>query len=201
MQELKENKIIVSEINIKKSRFVCFLQKVTSEQEALAFIKTNQQTNATHNCYAYIIGKNQNIIRKYDDGEPTNTAGKPILDILLHYHLTNVVCLVIRYFGGIKLGTGGLIRAYANSVKTNLKNSELILFLETKEIIIQFPINKIKLVNEYLNYHYQNIKIKKTFNNELISYAFSLATTEIPLLSLWTNNNAIKLIISERKDS
>ncbi|MBH8622985.1 MULTISPECIES: IMPACT family protein [Spiroplasma] len=200
MQELKENKIIIGEMTIKKSRFICLLQKVTSEQAALAFIKTNQQLNANHNCYAYIIGKNQNIMRKYDDGEPSNTAGKPILDILLHHHLTNVVCLVIRYFGGIKLGAGGLIRAYANSVKMNLKNSELIPFLETKEIIIQFPISKIKLVDEYLTYHYSNIKIKKTFN-ESISYTFSLATTEIPRLTLWTNNNAINLILSEHKDS
>jgi len=64
----------------------------------LEFIKTNQQPNAAHNCYAYIIGKNQNIIRKSDDGEPTNTAGKPILEILLHHNLTNVVCLGLQCF-------------------------------------------------------------------------------------------------------
>ncbi|WP_342256862.1 YigZ family protein [Spiroplasma endosymbiont of Poecilobothrus nobilitatus] len=134
-------------------------------------MKTNQQPNAVHNCYAYIIGKNQNIIRKSDDGEPTNTAGKPILEILLHHNLTNVVCLVISYFGGIKLGDGGLIRAYANSVKTNLKKAELIPYFETKDIIIKFPINKIKLVDEYLTYHYQNLTINKNFA-EPISYQF-----------------------------
>ncbi|WHQ37216.1 YigZ family protein [Spiroplasma sp. SV19] len=200
MQELKENSTIINEINIKKSRFICLLQKVTSEKAALAFIKANQQLSATHNCYAYIIGKNQNIIRKYDDGEPTNTAGKPILDILLHYHLTNVVCLVIRYFGGIKLGAGGLIRAYANSVKMNLKNRELVPYLETIEITMQFPISKIKIVDEYLNYHYQIIQITKTFNAP-ISYTFRLATTEIPALRLWANNHAIKVTLFEHKDS
>ncbi|ELL44790.1 hypothetical protein SMIPMB4A_v3c2840 [Spiroplasma melliferum IPMB4A] len=196
MQQLKENKLITNEINIKKSRFLCLLQKVTSEHEALEFIKTNQQVNATHNCYAYIIGKNQNIIRKSDDGEPTNTAGKPILDILLHHNLTNVVCLVIRYFGGIKLGAGGLIRAYANSVKTNLKKAELIPFFETKDIIIKFPINKIKLVDEYLTYHYQNLAINKNFT-EPISYQFSLPSEQIYLFTLWANNNKINVIISE----
>lgn len=196
MQQLKENKLITNEINIKKSRFLCLLQKVTSEHEALEFIKTNQQVNATHNCYAYIIGKNQNIIRKSDDGEPTNTAGKPILDILLHHNLTNVVCLVIRYFGGIKLGAGWLIRAYANSVKTNLKKAELIPFFETKDIIIKFPINKIKLVDEYLTYHYQNLAINKNFT-EPISYQFSLPSEQIYLFTLWANNNKINVIISE----
>lgn len=143
MQQLKENKLITNEINIKKSRFLCLLQKVTSEHEALEFIKTNQQVNATHNCYAYIIGKNQNIIRKSDDGEPTNTAGKPILDILLHHNLTNVVCLVIRYFGGIKLGAGGLIRAYANSVKTNLKKPNSLLFLKQKILLLNLQLIKL----------------------------------------------------------
>ncbi|WFG98308.1 IMPACT family protein [Spiroplasma citri] len=196
LQQLKENKLITNEINIKKSRFLCLLQKVTFEHEALEFIKTNQQVNATHNCYAYIIGKNQNIIRKSDDGEPTNTAGKPILDIFLHHNLTNVVCLVIRYFGGIKLGAGGLIRAYANSVKTNLKKAELIPFFETKDIIIKFPINKIKLVDEYLTYHYQNLAINKNFT-EPISYQFSLPSEQIYLFTLWANNNKINVIISE----
>ncbi len=81
------------------------------------------------------------------------------------------MCLVISYFGGIKLGDGGLIRAYANSVKTNLKKAELIPYFETKDIIIKFPINKIKLVDEYLTYHYQNLTINKNFA-EPISYQF-----------------------------
>ncbi|WP_425379956.1 IMPACT family protein [Spiroplasma endosymbiont of Stenodema calcarata] len=200
MQELKENKIMITEINIKKSRFICLLQKVTSEKEARDFITAQQQKNASHNCYAYIIGKNQNIIRKYDDGEPSNTAGKPILDILLYHQLTNVVCLVIRYFGGIKLGAGGLIRAYANSVKMNLKNIELIPYLETKIIIIKFPINKIKIVDDYLNYHHQNLNIKKDFD-KIITYTFHLAINEISPLIEWTKNNTIKLIISEHKDN
>ncbi|WP_425378447.1 IMPACT family protein [Spiroplasma endosymbiont of Polydrusus pterygomalis] len=196
MQELKEKMPIVNEIIIKKSRFFCLLQKVTSENEALKFIKANQQTNATHNCYAYIIGKHQDIIRKSDDGEPTNAAGKPILDILLHHNLTNVVCLVIRYFGGIKLGAGGLIRTYANSVKTTLQKTELIPFLETKNIIIKFPITKIKLVDEYLTYHYQNLKINKNFT-ETISYQFKFPSEQINTFTLWTNYNKINLTISE----
>ncbi len=104
------------ELIIKKSRFICALQRVETEEEAQAFIKTVQTANrkATHNCFAYLVGNHDQVQRESDNGEPSGTAGIPILESLQLAKLHNVVAVVTRYFGGIKLGAGGLIRAYSN---------------------------------------------------------------------------------------
>lgn len=104
------------ELIIKKSRFICALQRVETEEEAQAFIKTVQTANrkATHNCFAYLVGDHDQVQRESDNGEPSGTAGLPILESLQLAKLHNVVAVVTRYFGGIKLGAGGLIRAYSN---------------------------------------------------------------------------------------
>ena len=104
------------ELIIKKSRFICAPQRVETEEEAQAFIKTVQTANrkATHNCFAYLVGDHDQVQRESDNGEPSGTAGIPILESLQLAKLHNVVAVVTRYFGGIKLGAGGLIRAYSN---------------------------------------------------------------------------------------
>ena len=114
---IKENTIY--EIEIKKSKFICFLKRVEAEEEALEFIEEikKEHWKATHNCSAYTIGLNDEIQRAHDDGEPSGTAGVPMLEILLKRELKNVAAVVTRYFGGIKLGAGGLIRAYGGAVK------------------------------------------------------------------------------------
>lgn len=113
---IKENGI--HEIEIKKSRFICHLKRVETEEEAIAFIDEikKEHWKATHNCSAYTLGMNDEIQRAHDDGEPSGTAGVPMLEIFLKRELKNVVAVVTRYFGGIKLGAGGLIRAYGGSV-------------------------------------------------------------------------------------
>ena len=105
-----------TEIVIEKSRFICTLKKVSSEAEAQEFIKNTKKEfwDATHNCSAYIINDMQQ--RSSDDGEPSGTAGIPMLEVLRKKNLTGVAAVVTRYFGGIKLGAGGLVRAYTNSV-------------------------------------------------------------------------------------
>lgn len=105
-----------TEIVIEKSRFICTLKKVGSETEAQEFIKSIKKEfwDATHNCSAYIINDMQQ--RSSDDGEPSGTAGAPMLEVLRKKSLTGVAAVVTRYFGGIKLGAGGLVRAYTNSV-------------------------------------------------------------------------------------
>lgn len=114
---IKENTIY--EIEIKKSKFICFLKRVKDEEEALEFIEEikKEHWKATHNCSAYTIGLNDEIQRAHDDGEPSGTSGVPMLEILLKRELKNVAAVVTRYFGGIKLGAGGLIRAYGGAVK------------------------------------------------------------------------------------
>ena len=112
------------EIIEKKSRFIAAIAPAESEEEALAFIESvrKKHYDARHNCPAFIIGQNKELTRCSDDGEPSGTAGKPILEVLLGAGLTNTVVVVTRYFGGTLLGTGGLVRAYTQAVQEALKN-------------------------------------------------------------------------------
>lgn len=102
------------EIIIKNSRFICSMKRTETDEEALAFIEQikKEHWKASHNCSAYLIGENNDIQRASDDGEPSGTAGVPILEVLKKRELKNITAVVTRYFGGTKLGAGGLIRAY-----------------------------------------------------------------------------------------
>ena len=116
------------EQTIKKSRFICSIARVSSEEEAQHFITSIQAANkkATHNCFAYMIGDNDRIQRESDNGEPSGTAGIPILESLKLAKIHNVVAVVTRYFGGIKLGAGGLIRAYSNTTTEAIHQAGLV---------------------------------------------------------------------------
>lgn len=118
----------IGEIVMKKSRFITSVSPANTEEEALAFIEAlkKQYWNASHNCYAYIIGNINPIMRCSDDGEPSQTAGKPMLDLLMAKELTNLVVVVTRYFGGTLLGTGGLVKAYQSATLEGLDNSVVI---------------------------------------------------------------------------
>lgn len=113
---------------IKKSRFICSIARVSSDEEAQQFIASIQAANkkATHNCFAYMIGDNDQIQRESDNGEPSGTAGIPILESLKLAKIHNVVAVVTRYFGGIKLGAGGLIRAYSNTTTEVIHQAGLV---------------------------------------------------------------------------
>lgn len=112
----------LQEIVIKKSRFIGQALPVSTEQEAVAFIERikKEHWSATHNCSAYMIGERDEIQKASDDGEPSGTAGKPILEVIKNQGLKNVVVVVTRYFGGIMLGAGGLIRAYTDGAVAGL---------------------------------------------------------------------------------
>ena len=116
------------EIVEKKSRFIATVFSVESEEEALEIVAKMKRKywDARHNCYAYVIGDNNQVQRFSDDGEPSQTAGKPILDVLLAEQIHNVLVVVTRYFGGTLLGTGGLVRAYSKATKMGLDNSVLV---------------------------------------------------------------------------
>ena len=117
----------VGEIEEKKSRFIAHIYSVNSEEEAEQYIYKIKKKywDARHNCYAYIIGNKGQVQRFSDDGEPQGTAGKPILDIISTSGLVNCLIIVTRYFGGVLLGTGGLIRAYQAASKEGLLNSDI----------------------------------------------------------------------------
>ena len=116
------------EIVEKKSRFIATVRLVESEEEALSCLEALRKKywDARHNCFVYIIGENQETVRCSDDGEPSGTAGRPMLDVVQGAGLRNVLVVVTRYFGGTLLGTGGLVRAYSQAVQEGLANSVLI---------------------------------------------------------------------------
>lgn len=125
------------DITEKKSRFIATVRPVESEDEAVSFINETKKKywDARHNCSAFVIGKRQELTRCSDDGEPAGTAGRPMLDVLLKENIHNAAVVVTRYFGGVLLGTGGLVRAYQQATKAGLSASEII---EKKEGAILF---------------------------------------------------------------
>ena len=140
---------------IKKSRFICHAKRVYSEEEAHDFITAikKEHYKATHNCSAFIIGERSEIKRTSDDGEPSGTAGVPMLGVLENHNLTNVCVVVTRYFGGIKLGAGGLIRAYAGSVALAVKEIGIIEIKEQAGIAIQMSYAQYQEYNNFLKEH------------------------------------------------
>lgn len=128
----------ILEIEIKKSRFICQLKRVETEEEARNFIQSvkKEHYRANHNCSAFILGEASHIKRSSDDGEPSGTAGIPMLTVLENKELTNVVAVVTRYFGGIKLGAGGLIRAYTESVATACQEIGTVVVKEQEGLLV-----------------------------------------------------------------
>lgn len=133
------------EIVEKKSRFIAYVKPVDSEEEASAFIEEIKKKNwdAKHNCAAAVVGKNNEFTRCNDDGEPAGTAGKPMLEVLLGEGIHNVAVVVTRYFGGILLGTGGLVRAYQAAVKAGLEAATVVEKCEGQRFILTTDYNGI----------------------------------------------------------
>lgn len=127
------------EIVEKKSRFIATVRPVETEEEAVAFINEMKKKywDAKHNCSAFVIGERQEFNRCSDDGEPAQTAGRPMLDVLLREGITNVAVVVTRYFGGVLLGTGGLVRAYQEATKAGLNASRIIVKHKGKRLSVQ----------------------------------------------------------------
>ena len=175
MKTIKEN--IKNEIIIKNSKFITLLIKITNEKEIKEKLKQVKEDypKATHYCYTYKIG--ENIKKSSDDGEPSGTAGLPMLNILDKENITNVLAITIRYFGGIKLGAGGLIRAYSNSVKEALNKVNTNELINGYLVTITFPYNKEEEITKKIKK--ENI-IEKTYLEE-ITYKVKLEETS-PLL-------------------
>ncbi|MBP1993895.1 YigZ family protein [Paenibacillus eucommiae] len=143
-----------SEIIIKKSRFIGHARPVQSEEEALAFIEgiKKEHWSASHNCSAYIIGEKDQIQKQSDDGEPSGTAGKPILEVLKQQGMKNAAVVVTRYFGGIMLGAGGLIRAYTDGTVAGIEAAQPIYMVNHREVRIEVDYTWYgKLENEFRN--------------------------------------------------
>lgn len=142
------------EIVIKKSRFIGHVMPVEDEEEAVAFIEEikKKHWNATHNCSAYMIGERDEIQKQSDDGEPSGTAGKPILEVIRNQGRKNVAIVVTRYFGGIMLGAGGLIRAYTDGAVAAIESGEPITRVLHREIFVELDYTWLgKVENELRN--------------------------------------------------
>ena len=140
------------ELIIKKSKFLCSLARTETVEEAQEFIEqvSKKYHDATHNTYAYTLGLNDNQVKASDNGEPSGTAGIPELKALQLMKLKNVTAVVTRYFGGIKLGAGGLIRAYSNSVTEAAQNIGVVKCIMQQLIQFSIPYNRIDEINHYL---------------------------------------------------
>lgn len=172
MYSIKDN--IENTIEIKKSKFITKLYKVNNTNEINDILSNiiNEYNDATHVCYGYIVNGYEKCS---DNGEPSGTAGLPILNVLKKKNLTSILAIVIRYFGGIKLGAGGLVRAYSNSITEALKLTTNIELIEGYLIELEFSYDQIKLVDYILNN--KNI-IKKEYNDNVI-YSFYLNENEL----------------------
>lgn len=195
--QLSENfrtilKEFVFEMEIKKSRFITYLVPVESEgevEEKLKIIR-KEHHKANHHCSAFVIGKDFSIQRMSDDGEPSGTAGVPMLEVLKHHQLTNILAVVVRYFGGIKLGTGGLIRAYGNSVSEALKEAEIVANISQMRISLIIGYPSVDTFNYFLNKTEHPITILDTIYTDQVNYQLavnieSVKTVEEELISLF----------------
>ena len=169
---------------IEKSKFITTSRHVESEEEAKEFIAeiSKKYSDSTHNCYAYISDKLSNFLRFSDDGEPQGTAGMPILEVIKSKRLAEVAVVVTRYFGGIKLGAGGLLRAYSGCAAENLDTAQKVLYETCSELKITVDYSSVDtalryfneanadLINtDYLNEVIFTVAVKKAEEKEFVS--------------------------------
>lgn len=129
------------EFIVNKSRFIGYAAPCQSEEEALAFLKTirEKHRDATHNCYAYVIGENAGVMRYSDDGEPGGTAGLPMMEVLKSRGVVNCCAVVTRYFGGVLLGAGGLVRAYTKGCAIALDAAQVVVMQLSQKLLLDVP--------------------------------------------------------------
>ena len=194
MNTIKKEVKTIYEIN--KSRFITNIKPVKSVNEAKSFFLNIKKefNDATHNVTVYIIGKTREAGHYNDDGEPSGTAGLPVLDVFRKNEITNFACVVTRYFGGIKLGAGGLVRAYSTAASLALKEAQICEIIEYITLEIE------------LNYPYLDIIENRLKNIEIISREFSTNVKliikipqnnfeEIKNMLVYITNNMIKIRI------
>lgn len=188
------------EIVIEKSRFICTLKKVHSEAEAQEFIKTIKKEfwDATHNCSAYII--DEMAQRSSDDGEPSGTAGLPMLEVLRKNKLTNTAAIVTRYFGGIKLGAGGLVRAYTNSVAEAVKATGIAQKVLVSKFSFIYDLNEVgKILN--ILYQQQLFEISDVEYGLKAKVILKMKDSDKEAAEAWLTESLNKVVQLEREGS
>ena len=185
-------KTIYNEITINKSKFITYIYNVDDEEQVKEILKNIkiEYKDATHYCYSYII---DNVKRFNDDGEPSGTAGVPILNVLENNNLNHVLAIVVRYFGGIKLGAGGLVRAYSKSISESLLKGEICNLKKGINILVRFSYENLKLVDNVL----KDISIEKKDFQEEITYSLNIDFEQLKYIS----EKLKDIILIEKKES
>ena len=193
MKSIKSTK--TSELIIKKSRFINLLISLSSVDEFDQIYNQIKESykDANHYCYAYIVGDHQEQQKYSDDGEPSSTAGIPMLEVLKKHDVTNILAITIRYFGGIKLGASGLIRAYAKSVSENIKDANLTSKKGFTTLEVTIPFDEIGHVEHYLR---TNFTLKDTIYDTHVHYYLEIRSKKFDDLYavLQENTNGVAKI-------
>ncbi|KRM72340.1 YigZ family protein [Lacticaseibacillus brantae] len=170
------------EFSEKKSRFICQMARVKSDEAAQTFITEikKKQYKATHNVAAYVLGEHDEIQRAFDDGEPTGTAGVPMLQVIQQMHLKDVVAVTTRYFGGTKLGAGGLIRAYANSVSEAAHHIGLVERRLQKNVSLHITYAQLGTVQNFLEQ--ANQPIAETTYTDVVTVQLFIDANRVAIL-------------------
>ncbi|MCR5835177.1 MAG: YigZ family protein [Lachnospiraceae bacterium] len=190
-----------AEIVEKKSRFISYMQPVESAEEAMEFVEKIKKQNwdARHNCYAFVIGQNNELQKFSDDGEPGGTAGKPMLDVLLGEGIHNCVVVVTRYFGGVLLGTGGLVRAYSKAVKEGINASIIKEKVFGEEINITTDYNGIGKIQYIISE--MGIKIHEEEYTDVVTVNLKIRKEDCDrFINQITEATAGKVIVNDREE-
>ena len=158
------------EIEEKKSRFIAHVYPVQSEEQAVSYSNEVKKKywDARQNCYAYVLGEDAGFQRFSDDGEPQGTAGKPILEVITGEHLTNTLVIVTRYFGGVLLGTGGLVRAYTQASQAGILSAEKGWMAYAEKLTVQVEYNQVNAIQYY--FKQEKITVKEQRYAEKVEY-------------------------------
>lgn len=183
----------------KKSRFIGYVSPAYTEEDAVNFINSikKKHYDATHNCHAYILGENSNMQRSSDDGEPSGTAGIPILEVIRKEGLTNTVVVVTRYFGGIMLGAGGLIRAYTEGAAIGIKAAGIISVKPFAEYKLSFDysiLSKLQYEMPKKNYIIKDVEYLDVVNMNIIVNPENREVFEQDVIQ-WTNGSILPVYI------
>ena len=196
MYRIKDDSM--AELEIKKSRFLCYLHKSFSEADAKDFIQQIKKLhpNARHHCYAFIIGEQNELQRSNDDGEPQGTAGVPMLECLANRQMQDIVAVTVRYFGGIKLGAGGLIRAYSKSVSNALEHA--VITQKQKRLVYSMTFSY-ELIGK-LDYFFRQKEVELLAKDykELVTYRWICAEPLDAAIAELTNGRFLPEYVEER---
>lgn len=192
MNTIKNDVVVTQEIN--KSSFITYLKQVSTVDDAKAYIQEVKKLHpdATHHVSVYIIGKTGEYGHANDDGEPSGTAALPIMDVFKKNNITNFCCIVVRYFGGIKLGAGGLVRAYSSSASLGLKEAGICEIIEYSYLKLTFDYTFLGIIENKL----KNIEITNKSFSSLVILTIKIEQKDIDNLTnilVSCTNNQIKI--------